>query len=234
MLILTNRLSEDVVLNRLDNCCKEFISFRCSSCEERFSIPLRCDLILCDNCGKRRFKRLKEKYLPVLKQFNNIKFLTLTWKKGTEDKGVILLRHRQTRRLIKKYFKGGIYVFEGLAQHIHALVVGGYVSKYQLSKSWKKITKHSKIIRIRKANSDALNYVLKYISKTPTTDRKDFYLYYNFWYKQRRVSTVGFFYNYKYHKLMFEMVCNKCKNFLIFCELTQTDYGSPLYQKTVF
>lgn len=218
----------DNIRNKLINCSKNNIIFHCSNCGEVYSIPLRCDLILCEKCGNRRFMKLRKKYLPILKQYQNIKLLTLTWVKGSEQKDEITLRHRQTRRLIKKYFDGGIYTFEGLAQHVHALVVGSFVLEIQLKKTWAKITKTSRVVDIRKANLNGLNYVLKYICKPPTRLEGEFVQYYKFWFHNRRVSTVGVFYNYHYVKIKIALLCPKCNDYLIFWCVDERVYDYPL------
>jgi len=218
----------DSIRNKLTNCSMNNIIFYCSSCGEAYSIPLRCDLILCEKCGKRRFMKLKEKYLPIIKVQKNIKLLTLTWVKGVEHKDEIPLRHRQVRRLIKTFFKGGLYTFEGLAQHVHALVIGNYVPTKIISEKWLSITKESYIVDIRKANSSGLNYVLKYICKPPTYFENEFVKYYEFWFHNRRVSTVGLFYNYHQVKIKIELLCPKCNDYLIFWCVGETVYDYPL------
>jgi DNA-directed RNA polymerase subunit RPC12/RpoP len=218
----------DSIRNKLTNCSKNNIIFYCNSCGEAYSIPLRCDLILCEKCGYRRFLKLRKKFLPILKIQQNIKLLTLTWVKGSENKGDILLRHRQTRRLIKEYFDGGIYTFEGLAQHVHCLVVGRYVPTSVISNKWKKITKTSKIVDIRKANLNGLNYILKYVCKPPTRLMSEFVKYYNFWFHNRRVSTVGIFYNYHQVKIKIKLLCPKCGDTLTFYCISESVYDYPL------
>ena len=220
----------DTIRNKLTKCNTEFITFVCLSCGEAYSIGLRCDLIFCESCGSRRFKKLRSKFLPILAQYQNIKLLTLTWKKETTSKSEIALRHRQVRRLIKKFFDGGIYTFEGLAQHIHGLVVGKYVSTRIISQAWRKITKSSYIVDIRRANPDSLNYVLKYVCKSPTYQIDQFETYYKFWFHNRRVSSVGIFYNYPYPKVKFQLLCVRCHDFLMFWCISDIAYTYPLLE----
>lgn len=221
----------DVIRNKLTDCSKNNIIFYCNSCGNGYSIPLRCDLILCEQCGERRFTKLREKYLPIIRQQKRLFMLTLTWLKGSENKSTILLRHRQARRLIKKYFDGGIYTFEGLAQHIHAIVSGSFVLESKLKKTWNKITKDSKLVFIKRTDLKGLNYVLKYICKPPTYQVNEYVKYYKFWFHNRRVSTVGIFYNYHQVKIKIELLCPRCNDYLIFWCVSTANYEYPLCNK---
>lgn len=201
----------------------------CEPCGEVYSVPISCDLIVCSKCGKRRFNRLKRKYYPIIKNFQNLKFLTVTWVKETVTRSDILYRHRLVRRLIKKFYFGGFYTFEGLAQHAHCIVVGKFVPVRLISQTWNKMTKGSKIVYIKRCNPAALNYLLKYVSKPPNFQNKNDMLdYYLFWYKHRRIATVGVFYNAGL-KVKFHLLCPICRGFLRFWDINDASCESPLF-----
>lgn len=151
----------------------------CGVCGKfRHPVVYHCKLKICYECAKRKARELRRKYLPILQQLHDLKFLTLTIRNSPDLVGSIekirkAFRRLRQRKEIKARLIGGLYAIEvtigrdGLWHvHLHAVVSMRYIPQERLSQIWEEIT-GDPIVDVRKVNSPkkALRYITEYLSK---------------------------------------------------------------------
>lgn len=141
-----------------------------SSCRDRFCIP----------CAIDRSRCLATNVLKTLGK-RPARFVTLTLRQNddrlhdTLDKLYDSFRRLRARSFWKRHVKGGCAFIEVLWStrnnawnvHLHAIVHGTYLNKYDLSKEWWKVTGDSFIVKVKlvEDNASVGRYVTKYVSK---------------------------------------------------------------------
>lgn len=141
-----------------------------SSCRDRFCIP----------CAIDRSRCLATNVLKTLGK-RPARFVTLTLRQNQDELHDILdklydsFRRLRARSFWKRRVKGGCAFIEVLWSnknnawnvHLHAIVHGTYLPKYDLSREWWKVTGDSFIVKIKlvEDNRSVGKYVTKYVSK---------------------------------------------------------------------
>lgn len=141
-----------------------------SSCRDRFCIP----------CAIDRSRCLATNVLKVLGK-RPARFVTLTLRqtdahlRDVLDKLYDSFRRLRARSFWKQRVKGGCAFIEILYSadndawnvHLHAIVHGRFMSKYELSKEWWKVTGDSYIVKLKLVDDEKQvgQYVTKYVSK---------------------------------------------------------------------
>lgn len=171
----------------LEDCCRHPAIFYRPS-DASFSLHRsRCRSRLCPLCGRLRAIQLKSDLLPLTRQLDSPKLLTLTLKSSRRPLDVELTRlircfaKLRRTKLWKETYKNGMYVIEVTWNpktqewhpHVHAIVSGTWVAHSDLVTAWKKTTGDSFIVDIRVAHSQtaAANYLTQYVSKAQDASR---------------------------------------------------------------
>jgi hypothetical protein len=212
----------------------------CTNCGFMHAIRLKCSDRFCPLCCKADYKRLYDKYLPLIKESEFLFHLTLTHKNKKFLNGNIVQKLLQDFNAfrkdayIKRRIRGGLSVIEcvhkddskGWNLHMHCLMDGDYIDQDYISKLWLSITGDSSIVHI-KAVSDrykkesralALHYLLKYVLKPPHVEGsclEDLKADYNSaFYRTRHIVAYGSFYDASFSLedgvLGFDLVCPVC------------------------
>lgn len=155
---------------------RESITYECSDCGNKGTVKQRCHLPICPDCIQDRIQRLLSKYWREVEQFVNPKLFTLTVKNVkymTPDSVRFIIRSFHKLRRLKVFRKvtGGVYGVDitnkgnGWNIHIHAVMDSPYIPQKKLKANWKRITKTSFVVDIRKVKSgiSGLYEVLEYI-----------------------------------------------------------------------
>lgn len=174
---------------RMEACSKRHVVIRCKTLnclgnvyDEPLIFPSRCYIRICPTCKMARRWRLTSKYSFYLNFLREPRFLSLTLKnpcKLTKSNKKIMDRAfqefvRELRKrgyVISKYIKGIEFkkVDEYLYRfHYHVIYDGSYIPQEELSKLWKKHSKGSFIVHIRRVynKNHMCFYLTKYISKS--------------------------------------------------------------------
>lgn len=141
-----------------------------SSCRDRFCVP----------CSIDRSRCLATNVISTLGH-RPARFVTLTLLqtdahlRDVLDKLYDSFRQLRTRKFWKRHVKGGCAFIEvkynhdadAWNVHLHAIVHGTYVDKYQLAREWHKCTGDSYIVRVKFVEDETAvgRYVVKYVSK---------------------------------------------------------------------
>lgn len=165
--------------------CGRYPSVLWSDHAQRFVISrCLCKARLCPTCGAKRAQRLRSTLLPIVRELDSARMLTLTLR-STDDpledqvkrltKAFGQLRRRKHAR---KYLTGGLYVIEITYNaaadrwhpHLHVIADGRYWPQAELAALWNEITGDSRIADIRACHDrrSAVNYVTSYVSKSQT------------------------------------------------------------------
>jgi hypothetical protein len=197
----------------------------CSNCGFLHAIRLKCTDRFCRLCCKADYKRLYDKYLPVVENSNYLAHLTLNLKNKKYLNGLVvqeLLNYFNTFRndaYIKRKIRGGLavieckhsYKTEDWNLHIHCLLDCEFIPQDYISKLWKRITGDSDNVYIKEVanrykvgpRAIALHYLLKYVLKPPVVNTFNgvrMYLtlkedYNNAFFKTRHIVAFGSFYD---------------------------------------
>lgn len=144
-------------------------------------IPDHCHDRLCVPCGQMRAAtiraRLAEKIDPAPHRF-----LTLTLKRDDRPLANRITRlyasFRRMRQTAwwKRHTKGGAAFLEITRgengdhwhPHLHCILQGNWIDKFDLSNAWLKATGDSKIVKIKliRGSAEVIGYVTKYVTKT--------------------------------------------------------------------
>lgn len=130
-------------LNSMLNCGKSsgFVIGQCNCQQKLISLEHHCDLRVCPNCGGRRKKRLRRRFLPFLynckiDRTNSLYFLTISPKNYTDlNHGLTHIRKSfakwRRHKYIKERVKAGFFVIETKQKkdhtwniHLHVVVYG--------------------------------------------------------------------------------------------------------------
>lgn len=226
-----------------EDCGTKGLVFKCMNpCHDyRGYVPLRCDLRICPNCGERFASKIFVKYVNPIKfrlshpkKTYSLKFLTLTkvyegkFQNSEEFRKEMKKFNKNVRIVMNKLFpkssnSGGISVLEvgkNFNIHAHIVVYGRYYPQNYLSKFWKKVTRDSFIVDIRRVKGkthSVLGYLIKYIVKPCNfNDASDYAVYLKALKSVRRVHSFGIFYNTKLPEKDKFMRCPYCDNRLVF------------------
>jgi hypothetical protein len=181
--------------------------------QHRLFSPIYCDLRFCPRCAPRQFARLFAKYAPILskvcatkKPGFRLREITLTSRNQgalTNEQPKTLnqavkLTLRELMRNVEGW--GALWCdevgFDNTNLHAHVLFYGPYIDQRELARVWKKTSGHQ-VVWIAEAHGDgskALLYMLKYVSKPPTSDANRVGLLEVAFHKVRRVHSLGVFY----------------------------------------
>jgi len=96
---------------RFANCGKVPYVYRCSKCGRVIVIAGRCDNLFCPDCLRRRLRRLSRRYLAKLCGYDDLKFVTLTFKRFGSLKDVDI---DDLRGKVVRFFRStfGKYYYE--------------------------------------------------------------------------------------------------------------------------
>jgi len=163
------------------SCGQEVYTLQCESCGYEHKVAYNCKLRFCSRCAGVKKAGYMKKYINYIESLNadNIRFVTLTIKNVAELRaGVdkirdcfVKLRHREH---YKRRIDGGLYGVEANPDddgkwniHIHFIYYGAWIKQSTLSDDWYDITGDSMVVDIKRPDrpSDALRYVLKYVTK---------------------------------------------------------------------
>jgi len=153
-----------------------------SGSEERIVIASsRCKARICPSCGAARSRSLRASLLPIVREMDSPRLITLTL--ASSDAPIreqIARLQRCWRRLrgrkaARAYLAGGLTVVEITYNaerdqwhpHLHILAEGSYWPQTSLANLWEAITGDSRIVDIRAIHDrkDAVAYVTSYVSK---------------------------------------------------------------------
>jgi hypothetical protein len=203
------------------------IRLYCGSTGHIKDLKLKCSDRTCDECRKRTYFRLFKGWFKLAEEMKNPKLLTLTTVNVAEltKEHLRFIRSSFVRLMRRKYYKdrilGGLYVVElknigkGWNIHLHALIetisgMDGFLLQRKISDDWLEITRHSKIVDIRQAESGkrSLGYILKYLTKTPEINGES--VVYNIALKGTRlIQTFGKLYSKRKPEKK-KMACAEC------------------------
>jgi hypothetical protein len=229
--------------NRFEECGIKGLVLACPNPSHNYRgyIPLRCDLRICLDCGKRFAAKIFCKYQDFIKavlshpkRAYSLKFLTLTKANRGKTQDPIALREemqgffKNVRKFMNKLFSkssasGGIAILEigeNFNIHAHILVFGRYFPQDYLSDVWKEINAgESYIVHIQRVRGKArfvLGYLLKYISKPyKFKDPIDYAVYLIALKGVRRVHSFGIFYNIQLPERAIVLKCPYCGKRLV-------------------
>jgi diadenosine tetraphosphate (Ap4A) HIT family hydrolase len=179
-------LGEVELAERIDRCHSRLSVLTCGRHIARIIPNFTCEFRLCPDCGRRRSRRLQNKYLPMMNGFmlhNKVTpvhlVLTQTHKKESRKQSAKRIRDAftklQRREFWKKHFKGGTWSLEfakdknGL-HHTHLHIVGfrrTFFAVELLRAEWLAVTGDSHVLHLKPILDLAagLREVVKYVSK---------------------------------------------------------------------
>jgi diadenosine tetraphosphate (Ap4A) HIT family hydrolase len=179
-------LGEVELAEKIDRCHSRLSVLTCGRHIARIIPNFTCEFRLCPDCGRRRSRRLQNKYLPMMNGFmlhNKVTpvhlVLTQTHKKESRKQSAKRIRDAftklQRREFWKKHFKGGTWSLEfakdknGL-HHTHLHIVGfrrTFFAVELLRAEWLAVTGDSHVLHLKPILDLAagLREVVKYVSK---------------------------------------------------------------------
>lgn len=165
---------------RFDNCGSDCVVFVDTETHEYSLRANYCHDRLCVPCLRARSRRVQENLTRVC-GIEKLRFITLTLaidERGLSDRLDFLLEsfvRLRAQKQWKKCVKAGAYFVEITRGkhgthwhvHVHALITGSYLPQEDLREMWRKASKGSHIVDIRKvaSNESAVSYVAKYATK---------------------------------------------------------------------
>jgi hypothetical protein len=202
--------------NRFLQCSKFAHLYQCegAALHKLFS-PIYCDLRFCPRCAPRQFARLMRKYEPILRAVSSrrtsgfrLREITLTSANlGSLCAQQIKSFNKAVKATLKKLMTkingwGAIWCdevgFDNTNLHAHVLFWGPYIPQPLLAEAWNEVSGHQ-VVWIKEASGNgagALLYLLKYVSKPPTTDPRAVGLLEVAFHKTRRIHATGLFYHF--------------------------------------
>jgi diadenosine tetraphosphate (Ap4A) HIT family hydrolase len=179
-------LGEVELAHKIDRCHSRLSVLTCGRHIARIIPNFTCEFRLCPDCGRRRSRRLQNKYLPMMNGFmlhNKVTpvhlVLTQTHKKESRKQSAKRIRDAftklQRREFWKKHFKGGTWSLEfakdknGL-HHTHLHIIGfrrRFFAVELLRSEWLAVTGDSHVLHLKPILDLAagLREVVKYVSK---------------------------------------------------------------------
>lgn len=167
--------------SKLAGCCAHPVIYSAPTTSRIIIHQARCKSRLCPRCGRFRVRSLREKMVDRVKNLDDPRFITLTIASG-DDPLTDQIKHligsfrrlRQTQSWRKKV-RGGWYFIEitfgkktqQWHPHLHVIADGKFYHQSSLSKDWAAACGGSRIVDIRRVNSQSalINYVTKYVTK---------------------------------------------------------------------
>jgi diadenosine tetraphosphate (Ap4A) HIT family hydrolase len=179
-------LGEVELADKLDRCHSRLAVLTCGRHIARIIPNFTCEFRLCPDCGRRRSRKLQNKYLPMMRGFmlrHKVTpvhlVLTQTHRVETRKQSVKRLKDAftklQRREFWKKHFKGGTWSLEftkdqnGL-HHAHFHIIGFRRKFFDISllrDEWFAVTGDSHVLHLKPVLDIAtgLQEVVKYVSK---------------------------------------------------------------------
>jgi diadenosine tetraphosphate (Ap4A) HIT family hydrolase len=179
-------LGEVELAHKIDRCHLRLSVLTCGRHIARIIPNFTCEFRLCPDCGRRRSRRLQNKYLPAMRAFMlhhkvTPVHLVLTQTHQKESRGQSVKRIKdaftklQRREFWKKHFKGGTWSLEftkdknGL-HHTHLHIIGfrrRFFDIELLRGEWLAVTGDSHVLHLKPILDLAagLREVVKYVSK---------------------------------------------------------------------
>jgi len=179
-------LGEVELADKLERCHSRLAVLTCGRHIARIIPNFTCEFRLCPDCGRRRSRKLQNKYLPMMRAFLRHHqvtpvhlVLTQTHKKETRKQSAKRIKDAfiklQRREFWKRYFKGGTWSLEftkdksGL-HHTHLHIVGfrrKFFDIELLRSEWLAVTGDSHVLNLKPILDIAsgLREVVKYVSK---------------------------------------------------------------------
>jgi diadenosine tetraphosphate (Ap4A) HIT family hydrolase len=179
-------LGEVELAHKIERCHSRLSVLTCGRHIARIIPNFTCEFRLCPDCGRRRSRRLQNKYLPAMRAFmlhNKVTpvhlVLTQTHQKESREQSVKRIKDAftklQRREFWKKHFKGGTWSLEftkdknGL-HHTHLHIIGfrrKFFDIELLRSEWLAVTGDSHVLHLKPILDLAagLREVVKYVSK---------------------------------------------------------------------
>jgi hypothetical protein len=179
-------LGEVELADKLERCHSRLAVLTCGRHIARIIPNFTCEFRLCPDCGRRRSRKLQNKYLPMMRGFmlhHKVTpvhlVLTQTHRKETRKQSAKRIKDSftrlQRRGFWKQYFKGGTWSLEftkdknGL-HHTHLHIVGfrrKFFDIELLRSEWLAVTGDSHVLNLKPIQDIAagLREVVKYVSK---------------------------------------------------------------------
>jgi diadenosine tetraphosphate (Ap4A) HIT family hydrolase len=183
---LANELHEVELADKLRRCHSRLSVLTCGWHIAQIIPNFTCEFRLCPDCGRRRSRKLQNKYLPMMRAFLRHHHvtpvhlvLTQTHKKETRKQSAKRIKDAftklQRRSFWKDYFKGGTWSLEftkdknGL-HHTHFHIIGfrrKFFDIELLRGEWLAVTGDSHVLNLKPILDIAsgLREVVKYVSK---------------------------------------------------------------------
>ncbi len=183
---LARGLNEGELADKLERCHSRLSVLTCGRHIARIIPNFTCEFRLCPDCGRRRSRKLQNKYLPMMRGFmlhHKVTpvhlVLTQTHRKENRKQSAKRIKDSltrlQRRGFWKEYFKGGTWSLEftkdknGL-HHTHLHIIGfrrKFFDIELLRGEWLAATGDSHVIHLKKIEDIAagLREVVKYVSK---------------------------------------------------------------------
>jgi hypothetical protein len=183
---LARGLHEGELADKLERCHSRLSVLTCGRHIARIIPNFTCEFRLCPDCGRRRSRKLQNKYLPMMRGFmlhHKVTpvhlVLTQTHRKENRKQSAKRIKDSltrlQRRGFWKEYFKGGTWSLEftkdknGL-HHTHLHIIGfrrKFFDIELLRGEWLAATGDSHVIHLKKIEDIAagLREVVKYVSK---------------------------------------------------------------------
>jgi hypothetical protein len=179
-------LGEVELAEKIDRCHSRLSVLTCGRHIARIIPNFTCEFRLCPDCGRRRSRRLQNKYLPMMNGFmlhNKVTpvhlVLTQTHRKESRKQSAKRIRDAftklQRREFWKKHFKGGTWSLEFAKDkngfhHTHLHIVGfrrTFFAVELLRGEWLAVTGDSHVLNLKPILDLAagLREVVKYVSK---------------------------------------------------------------------
>jgi ssDNA-binding Zn-finger/Zn-ribbon topoisomerase 1 len=179
-------LGEVELADKIDRCHSRLSVLTCGRHIARVIPNFTCEFRLCPDCGRRRSRRLQNKYLPAMRGFmlhNRVTpvhlVLTQTHRQETRKQSAKRIKDSfgklQRRQFWHEHFKGGTWSLEftkdknGL-HHTHLHVIGfrrTFFAVGLLRAEWLAVTGDSYVLHLKPIQDIAtgLQEVVKYVSK---------------------------------------------------------------------
>jgi len=151
----------------------------CGECNRPVMITVGCHSrfkCVCPSCSQEYLRKTKKRFSQIVKAMNSPKLITLTLNKDNEDlprrfKSLWSMKSRLFFYLKRRKYKIRYWVgVIEMPNHVHVIVDCEYVPQHELSEIWELTTGDSFVVDIRKVwnHKKAINYIVKYITKTIT------------------------------------------------------------------
>ncbi len=179
-------LGEVELADKIDRCHSRLSVLTCGRHIARIIPNFTCEFRLCPDCGRRRSRKLQNKYLPAMRGFmlrHKLTpvhlVLTQTHRKESRKESTKRIKDAfiklQRREFWKKHFKGGTWSLEftkdknGL-HHTHLHIIGfrrTFFAVELLRAEWLAVTGDSYVLHLKPIQDIAtgLREVVKYVSK---------------------------------------------------------------------